>query len=218
MPDSDINTDEQQELEEQIQDKPVKKVELDLDDAPFLQTDEPPPMPAAIDEPAEKKEDDSGKKNRKKKLIIIAAVLVILIGASVAGWWFFLRTPPPPPPKGPEPQVIVVPSEKQETGPVDLVEEFAPFVVPVNVNLKNTTFLICKFSAITREPQVKQEISQQLIPLRDAIYFYLRGKDSAFLLDGRNGEAIKKDLLSVFNDYLTQGKLEDIVFESYLSR
>lgn len=196
----------------------VKKVELDLDDAPFLKSDEPPQPPAeSTAEIAPVADEVDGAKKKKKRLLIVAIGIGILLVISAAVWWFFFHTPPPPPPEGPKPEVIVVPSTPAPVEPTEHIREFAPFIVPVSDSTGKTAFLVCKFSAITTDAKVNQEMTQRMLPLRDAIYFYLRGKDSSFLLDARNGDGIKKDLLSVFNDYLSQGKLEDIVFESYLS-
>lgn len=197
----------------------IKKVELDLDDAPFLQTEEK--TPAKVEEP-EDLEDKSAaeeKRKRRKKLFLLGSLIgggaLLLIAAAV--WWFFFRAPPPAPPPAPEPEVIVVPSTPAPVGDQEIVREFAPFIVPTVGPDGKTGFLICRFSAISKDQAVNQEVQQQLLPLRDAIYYYLRSKDNAFLIDARNAPEIRRDLLSVFNDYLTQGKLEDIVFESYLS-
>lgn len=197
----------------------AKKVELDLDDAPFLQADkEEIPGPTHEVAVPETPEDDAEKaRRRKRKLIIIAAAAAIAVIGGAAAWWFFLRTPPPVV-TGPEPEVIVVPSVPAPVQQDEVVRPFEPFVVPVKDAAGNIGFLICRFSAISKDANVKQEMDRQRTALRDAIYFYLRGKPSEFLLDARNGQAIKTDLLSIFNDYLTQGKLEDILFESYLSR
>lgn len=195
----------------------VKKVELDLDDAPFLQRDEPPP-PAVPDEPPPPKEDDAGKRRKKKLALFGAIVAVVLVLILVAVWFFFFRTPPPAPPEPPKPDVVVVPSAPVADVPKDIVRQFAPFIVPVAEANGKTRFLTCKFAVISHDQKVNEEMAQRLVPLRDAVYFYLRGKDSGFLLDARNGDSIKKDLASIFNDYLSQGKVEDIVFESYLSR
>lgn len=198
---------------------PVKKVELDLDDAPFLQADEKvPDLPSPVDAVPDAPDDGAKQRKKKKLMILIAAGVGLLAVAAVAVWWFFFRTPPPPPPAGPEPEVIVVPKAAAPAGPSDIVREFAPFIIPMQGADGKTSFLICKFSAITSDQGLNREIDQQRTALRDAIYFYLRGKDSNFLLDAHNGDQIKKELLSVFNDYLTQGKLEDILFESYLNR
>ncbi len=198
----------------------VKKVELDLDDAPYLQTEEEPEPEMPEDDEAAGGGDDADTVARKrKKMLLLAGIgAAVLVIACVAVWWFFFRTPPPPSAQAPGPEVVVVPSTPADAGPRDIVREFAPFVIPVGESDGKTRFLVCKFSAITREPAVNAEMEQQILPLRDAIYYYLRSKDSGFLLDARNGGDIKKDLLSVFNDYLSQGKLEDIVFESYLSK
>lgn len=196
---------------------PMKKVELDLDDAPFLQKEEPIARQEEFKEEAVPEEDTEKKKGRKKLLILIgaASIAVIAVAAALA-WWFFFRTPPPLPPEAPRPDVVVVPSAVPVSQPTDLVTEFKPFIVPT-VEGGQTRFLVCKFSAITKEPAVEQEMETQRIPLRDAIYYYLRSKDSPFLLDSRNAHAIKQDLLSIFNDYLSHGTVEDVVFESYLS-
>ena len=197
----------------------VKKVELDLDDAPFLQTEEKTPAKPDVPEDLADRSEDDEKRKRKKKLILLGSAIGagILLIVAAAVWWFFFRTPPPPPIAAPEPEVIVVPSAPAPVGDQEIVREFAPFIVPTQDPNGKTGFLICRFSAISKDQAVNQEVQQQLLPLRDAIYYYLRSKDNSFLLDARNAPEIRKDLLSVFNDYLTQGKVEDIVFESYLS-
>ena len=194
-----------------------KKVELDLDDAPFLQTEEKAAPPAPFDEqlpvtPDDGAAEEAARKRKKKRLIVMAACGVLVL-VTAAVWWFFFRTP-----EGPKPEVIVVPTPAPGAQDNDIVREFATFVVPGKDSHGRSDFLICKFAAITHDPNIQREIERQLVPLRDAIYYYLRSKDRDFISDARNGAEIKKELLSVFNDYLTQGKVEDIVFESYLSR
>lgn len=198
----------------------VKKVELDLDDAPFLQTEEKTPAKTEMDEelPPNQDEEEARRRKKKKLLIIGGAAAAVLVVGCVAVWWFFFRSPSSVMPTAPEPEVVVVPSTSGPSGPQDIVREFAPFIVPTMDASGKTEFLVCKFAAISHDPAVNKEVQSQIVPLRDAIYYYLRSKDNAFLLDARNGGEIKRDLLSVFNDYLTQGKLEDIVFESYLSK
>ena len=197
-------------------DTSLRKVELDLDDAPFLKEQESPP-PAKKDDTTLQVAEDSPAPNKKKKLIIIAAAaLVVVLIAAAAVWWFVLRTPPPPPPEPVKPEVIVVPTPKTPTATPDSVKELAPFVIP-RQTAKGARFLTCKFSTVSKSPRVGMEIDQKLIPLRDALYYYLSSKPDAFLLDPANGPTIKKDLGGVLNDYLTQGRIEDILFESYLN-
>ncbi len=199
---------------------PAKKVELDLDDAPFLQADrEPVPAPTHEAGVPDASEEDAAKgKGRKKKLLILVIGGVLLLAiAAVAVWWFMFRVPPPPGPAPLEPEVVVVPRAPVVAETQEIVRDFAPFIIPVKDATGNESILVCKFSAISKDQNVNREIDQQRIALRDAIFYYLRSKDGAFLQDSRNADAIRKDLLAVFNDYLTQGKLEDILFETYLS-
>ncbi|MGE9985411.1 flagellar basal body-associated FliL family protein [Desulfovibrio sp. SGI.169] len=196
------------------------KVELDLDDAPFLQMpEEKAPAVRENDAPALPEVDDAQAGNsKKKKLTIIAAAgaaLLLILGAAV--WWFFLRTPPPPPPAPPAPEVIVVPSKPATRADSDYIKEFAPFLVP-GVDAKGETrFLICKFSTLSKQDGLDKEMDHKMISLRDAIYYYLRSKSGDYLMDARNAAAIKQDLIPVLNDYLNQGKIEDILLESYLN-
>lgn len=197
-------------------DTSLRKVELDLDDAPFLKEQDPPPLAKKEDAPLQTTE-EAPPPNKKKKLIIIAAAaLVVVLVAAAAIWWFVLRTPPPPPPEPVKPEVIVVPTPKSPTAKSDSVKELAPFVIP-RQTAKGARFLICKFSTVSQSPRVGMEIDQKLIPLRDALYYYLSSKTDEFLLDPANATTIKKDLGGVLNDYLTQGRIEDILFESYLN-
>ena len=196
-------------------DTSLRKVELDLDDAPFL-TEQAPPPAKKEDAPLQTPE-EAPPPNKKKKLIIIAAAaLVVVLVAAAAIWWFVLRTPPPPPPEPVKPEVIVVPTPKSPTAKSDSVKELAPFVIP-RQTAKGARFLICKFSTVSQSPRVGMEIDQKLIPLRDALYYYLSSKTDAFLLDPASAPTIKKDLSGVLNDYLTQGRIDDILFESYLN-
>ena len=197
-------------------DTSLRKVELDLDDAPFLTEQESPPPAKKEDAPLQVAAD--APPNKKKKLILIAgaATLVVVLAAAAAVWWFVLRTPPPPPPEPVKPEVIVVPTPKTPTAKPDSVKELAPFVIP-RQTAKGARFLICKFSTVSQSPRVGMEIDQKLIPLRDALYYYLSSKTDAFLLDPASAPTIKKDLSGVLNDYLTQGRIDDILFESYLN-
>lgn len=197
----------------------LKKVELDLDDAPFLQAEEPEETPAPRDDDVPATADAPAAGGKRKKLLIAgAAAGVLLLVAAAAVWWFVFRTPPPPPPEAPKPEVVVVPSTPPAQSAPEIIKEFAPFVIPTQDAQGGTRFLVCKFSAIIRNEGTSREMDERMLSLRDAIYYYLRSKESAFLMDAHNGPEIKKDLLGVLNDYMTQGNIEDILFESYLNQ
>lgn len=190
------------------------KVELDLDDAPFLREPEAKPLP-----PVERRSSAPAPvvqeaPNNKKKLVIGGIGLFIVLAAT-AVWWFFFRVPPPvvEPPK---PEVIVV--KPPEAAPVDqdFIYELEPFWVPVKDDKGGTNFLVCRFSTISKSEMLNKEIEKQLMTVRDAMYYYLRNKSLDFLLAAANRETIKKDLTSVVNSYLTLGQIEDVLMESYL--
>lgn len=194
------------------------KVELDLDDAPFLTAETPASTrqakaPAVVEESSP---EEVSKRNKRKKLLILGGAGLLLLLA-LAVWWFFFRVPPPPLPEAPKPEVIVVPSTSLTQEPKEFIKNLEPFLVPHASATGDVRFLICKFSVFTREARVEDELDRQMLPLRDAVYFYLRSKESAWLMDVRNASVIKDDLKAVLNDYLTQGEAEDILFESYLN-
>ncbi|SDF78660.1 flagellar basal body-associated FliL family protein [Desulfovibrio legallii] len=193
-----------------------RKVELDLDDAPFLKSEAATPAVAeGAPTPAVPEE---GKPVAKKRLwrLVAAVGLLVFVGAGSAVWWFLLRTPPPPPPPAVKPEVVVVPQAPAAQPPQEQVKELAPFVVPRAVG-GDAAFLICKFSVVYKNPVLGAEMDRKMVSLRDALYFYLGSKTDVFLLDAGNAAVIKHDLTEVLNDYLTQGQVTDILLESYLN-
>lgn len=203
-----------------------KKVELDLDDAPFLQKEEPrqeaPAQRPANRPPAVPEAAPAPSGSRKKKLIIIAAAagLLVLLGAA-AVWWFLLRTPaapPPPPVEGPQPQVITVPAQTVPPPPVESLKALDPFWVENKDMQGKSHFLICTFSIVFDDPQAEQELERHMLVIRDAIYFYLCSKNFETLLDAKEVEGMKKDIVDTINNYLTRYKAKDVLFESYIGQ
>lgn len=197
----------------------LSKVELDLDDAPFLVDDaDEPALPEDGATPAVPQESQTASAvPKKKKLLVLAgAGLLLLLILGAAAWWFFLRVPAPGP-DVPKPEVIVVPSKSGATAKPEYIKEFAPFLVERPDGRGGSRFLVCKFSTLTKVPNLDKEMDQKMLSLRDALYYYLRSKGNGFLLAPENVQTIKKDLTSVLNNYLTQGQIEDVLFESYLS-
>lgn len=190
------------------------KVELDLDDAPFLREPEEKPLP-----PVERRSTAPApvvqEAPKSKKKLIIGGIGLVVILAAVAVWWFFFRVPPVvvEPPK---PEVIVVKPPQAAPMQQDYIYELEPFWVPVKDEKGNTNFLVCRFSTIATSEVVSKEVEKQLMTVRDAMYYYLRNKSLEFLLAAANRETIKKDLTSVVNSYLTLGQIEDVLVESYL--
>lgn len=190
-----------------------QKVQLDIDDAPFLldPDDEPPPPATTESQAPVPAEPASG--SSKKKLLLAAGVVLLLVAAAV--WFFVLRTPPdivaPP-----EPPVIVVSTPKGPTVPREFTTKLEPFWVPLTDTEGKTRFLVATFVLSTPEDAINQEIQDKLVTLRDAIFYYLRNKDYRFLLDAANAETIREDLLGTINNYIVQGELKNLYFDNYL--
>lgn len=208
-------------LDMEIVSKADTKVALDTDDAPFLQIAPPPVVEKSTELSLETPVDEAalaaGKK--KKKILIIALGAVLLVSAALV-WWFFIRTPPLPPPPPPEPEVIVVPSAPTSTEPKEYYINFEPFWVelPAAMGTGQVVFLVCKFSAISNSEMLAMEAQNKMITLRDAVYYYIKNKPYQYLIDPANTQTIKKDLNSILSGYLAGGKIDDVLFESYLGR
>jgi flagellar FliL protein len=202
-----------------------KKVQLDLDDAPFLQEKEQAASPAAEGEEAaeqdlpEEAESTAPKQGigRKKFIILAGSAGFLLIAALASGWWFFLRERLLPPPEVAKPEIIVVPSKPAVQAAPNYTREFSPFLVYHADGTGGGRFLVCKFATLTRVQNLNREMEQKMLPLRDAVYYYLRSKAPEYLTKSSSIPEIKKDLTAVINNYLTQGQIEDILFESYLN-
>lgn len=206
--------------------KATQKVELDLDDAPFLE-DEDEEEEGTEEEPRqlESVEEAPVEKKTKVKLFIIIGIVVIilLLSTILVKLFFFSDTPavveepiteetfeeapqslpePPPPPE--EPGVTLL--------------RMDPFWVEQKDKKNHTRFLVARFAMTTTDPVVVAEYGRKTLILRDAIYFYLKNKDLQFLSDKKNVEKLKSDLLMVINQYIVAGQFDEILFEEYLVR
>ncbi len=212
--------DETSSPEIEVSSKANEKVALDIEGADFLEDKE--------EEQEEKQEEEQEslgegeaapeeeKKGSKKKLIIIGSAVLLLLICAGAGWWFFLRTPPPPPV---EPEIITVPNVPDVAPlPDEYIVSFEPFWVPYTDKELGEVFLVCKFGLVTKSEQLMLEAQNKMVLLRDAVYYYLVNKPHHFLVDPANVSTIKNDLTSVFSGYLVSGKIDDMLFESYLGK
>ncbi len=203
------------------------KVELDLEDAPFLEDDEDeeedtPPPPS--DKPVTLETAEPPKPNKLKELLGNKKILISGAGAAVLLLillaWLVLK--PAPRPEIPEQQPVQE-VQPQQAAPEPEPEKPEVFVVtwdPFWVELKDSEgkvrFLVCKFSAPTENEKLSWEAGSKKVVLRDALFYYLRNKDLIFLSDKNNVEVLKADLLAVINQYMNNGQFEDLLIENYL--
>ena len=204
------------------------KVELDLDDAPFLEEDEPEPAPEPEKAPPEDQKvtpppDESSFKERlltgKKKILIAGGLAVVLLGAAFAVNTFFFSggDKPPPQPLGPEPEKVLASPKPLPPAPVpNFVVQWEPFWVELKDTEGALRFLAGKFSFPTDSPILFAEMNAKKLILRDAIFYYLRNQPILSLTDNDKVQLFKKDLLSVLNEHLASGKANEVLIEDYL--
>ena len=197
------------------------KVELDLDDAPFLEEEEEEEEEALDQEetPLAPAEEKKGIKELLKDKRILAAVIggalllivLVIVIAMPSG------EPETPEVAEPQPETENATAEDVEPAkPKELPISWEPFTVEMVDEDGKIRFLYCKFSSSTLIDKVAWEVSIKDTRLRDGIYYYLKNKDLTFLSDEKNVEILKKDLLNVINQYLSNGSLETLLIEEYL--
>ena len=218
------------------------KVVLDIEDAPFLQENEPKPEPAkplAVEPeaelPAEEEVARPGRLQRiknflfgsKKRLIILVAVLVLVLGGAGGGVFFLLSGPGTPkgeePAKGghdkPAPRVIVLNSTlpvSQEPVPYMHLVLFEPFTVPMTGSEGETRFLSCTIAVGAETDAQRDELTGRMLQIRDALYYFLINRPLTLLQSELATEHFKQDLVSVINEHLTIEKIRQIYLQDYL--
>ncbi|MFO7595173.1 MAG: flagellar basal body-associated FliL family protein [Desulfocurvibacter africanus] len=220
-------------IQGQDQSRSNQKVELDLDDAPFLDEPEEEAAPqeffaeAQAEEltiAAPKPENAFIKLLKDKKLRLLLLALLLLALLTLTTVKFIL--PVIELKEVAQVEVKPVPEEEvEEPAPpppptVPEVQEFVlglePFWVE-KVDAKGQVhFLHLKFAFTSLSPALENEVKIKALLLRDAIYYYLKNKDFEFLADTKNIEALKADLVSVLNQYLGNDQLDTIYVEKYL--
>jgi flagellar FliL protein len=220
-------------IQGQDQARSNQKVELDLDDAPFLEEPEEEAAPQEIFAEAQaeelaiaapKPENIFIKLFKVKKLRWLLLVLFLLALLTLTTVKFII------------PNIQFAEVEKVEVKPVpqEEVEEPVPPPPPAEPEVQEFVlglepfwvekvdaqgqvhFLHLKFAFTSLSPALEDEVKIKSLLLRDAIYYYLKNKDFEFLADTKNIENLKADLVSVLNQYLGNDQLDTIYVEKYL--
>lgn len=199
----------------------LQKVELDLDDAPFLEEEEETPPADAIPEAPPPQQFDQPVKlpvwKNKKVLIGGGGGLLLLLGLAI--WWFFLRSVEPPPPPPPPP--VVEPPKPAEPPPppppTDVYVPMEPFVVEKTDAKGVSKVLTVKIKLVYKEdPRLAQELQAKTFSVRDGLYFNLKNKSFDLLTDKDSVEPLREELRGVVNNYLNSGQIDQVLFEELL--
>ncbi len=212
--------DEKAESEAAFTAKADEKVQLDVEDAPFLNDDAPPAEEQTPSKKNDEPEAEEKPKKSKKKLIIIVGGIV-LVAVIAAAAYFFLFSAPPEPEEPVIPPFVVTLNEsdfKDPALPPVYNERLEPFWVQMTNPDGTTYFLVTTFTLSTENPELSTEIKSKIPVIRDTIYYYLQTKDYEFLTEFKNFPAIRKDLLEVVNKELLEAKLTDILYDNYVIR
>lgn len=201
----------------------AQKVELDLEDAPFLEEEEeaaPEPVKPAASESLEAKQEERKPLDKRKKLILLAAAaLVLLLGAGVGVKLVFFGTKAKEPQKQAEQTEPAGEASNQtaaEPEPPEIQVRMDPFWVEQKQGPDQIRFLIVRMLLGTRDPAIAKEFEARIMQARNAIFYYLKNKDVHFLADEENTDKLKAELLLVINQYVTDGKFDTLMFEEYV--
>lgn len=198
------------------------KVELDVDDAPFLEIEpEPEPEPEKKEpEPEPEKKAPAPEKPslmarlkaNKKKLILAAGALVLLVVVAVVLNIFVFGK------KDVEPETVtvVVPEQEPEepAGPAFTVS-WEPFWVELHGAEGELRFLVCQFSIPFENSALRAEIANKELSLRDAVFYYLKNRPLILLTSEETSKAFKEDVVSIINEQLQAEKITEIYLEEY---
>lgn len=192
-----------------------QKVELDLEDAPFLNEEKEEKEQTTDQEqestaPEEAQKKDAAPKKKKKLLIvgIIVSLLLVLIGGAVL-YFFFSE-------EEILPNVIVVENPEVQAPPKTFELKLDPFVIQCIDKDEKIHFVKGTFILSTLHDEVFFEISNNQKVIRDAIYYYLEIQDPEVLLNPVNHKLIKDGLLETVNKYVMSGSIDNLYIDSLL--
>lgn len=234
--------------DERLQDgvpKGLQKVELDLDDALFLEFEEkedvatstaveslPEPEVAPGDvEPVEGQPEASTKPRRKMVWMFgIAVILCLLLGAG--GAYFFMKSGQPLPeeqagaaPDGSPGENAATQSEtagnlSAESTNAQQTEQLLAFPLEAFqvafTHDGKTRFLTSRFSIPDTTPIMRAELQAKKIFVRDGIYRYLKNSPLSFLDNPQESEKLKTDIAAVINQNIKSGQVSEILIEEYV--
>lgn len=212
------------ELDDAAASRATQKVDLDLDDAPFLEDEDEDEdiEEVEVDTPFLTEDDSKPKPGLaallKNKFVLmgLGVILVLLVIIVI----LLLREPeappPPPPPPAEETNIPEPPPEVPETP--QIIVKLDPFLIEQRDETGKIRFLEVSILLSTEDEGLARQFKQETFAVRNALYYYLKNKDLQFLSDKENSEKLKKELLVIINQYMGFGQFDTLMFEQYLVR
>jgi flagellar FliL protein len=210
-----LERDDQILAQETASAKAAQKVSLDLDDAPFLQDDLAKEVPAAK-EPAAVKQiaaaPGSAAENKLSRKFIILGALGALAGLILVATITFWLIKPTAPPLLDHLSALPEQIEPPPPRPEEHYAELKPFWVAFDQG-DEVHFLSLKLTLVADDPMLYLEIQHKTIILRDAAYYFLSNRPLPTVERAETVDALKNELLSVFNQHLSRPLSEVLIGE-----
>lgn len=205
-----------QELSDQDA-KAAPKVELDLDDAPFLDWEEEE-QPEEVEGQGEEKEEAPAEEiktpvwKRWWFLLGVGSLLLLVLGFGIYLWLRGESSPPPPPPPPPPKKKV---EQKKPALPEQLRLSLKPFWVEYIQN-GDVRYLRASFDLQFKGGKLEWELKRKIPIIRDAIYYYLKNKELTFITSKENAKALKEQILEIVNQFLSNGQVDAVLIQDYV--
>jgi len=211
------------QLDDSEASKATQKVDLDLDDAPFLEDEEEEEEIIPDDEEEtpllEESKESSGfdfKALLKNKLFLISLGVILLLLVVII--ILLLREPEAPPPPPPPPVEETAQKEDEVVEHPEIIIRLDPFLIEQRDKDNKIRFLEVRVAVSTTEDGLARQFKQETYTVRNALYYYLKNKDLQFLSDKENSDKLKEEMLAIINQYMGFGQFDTLLFERYLVR
>ncbi|OIQ51738.1 flagellar basal body-associated protein FliL [Pseudodesulfovibrio hydrargyri] len=221
---TDAPAERKAELDDAAASKATQKVDLDLDDAPFLEDEDEEEDIEEVESETPFLTEDEGKPKPglvallKNKFVLMGLGVILLLLVVII--ILLLREPeappPPPPPPVEQPAIPEPPPEVPETP--QIIIKLDPFLIEQTDAAGKIRFLEVSILLSTEDDGLARQFKQETFAVRNALYYYLKNKDLQFLSDKENSEKLKRELLVIINQYMGFGQFDTLMFEQYLVR
>lgn len=154
----------------------------------------------------EVKTENSEKSNKGLIIVLFILGLIVLGAASFGGMYLFMKTNN---------------SIESKEKPAALVEKTYVDLGEFTVNLADESgkrYFKGQISVgyETAEKKLGEELTNNMVIVRDAVIFYLKGKEAEFINSTGNMEQMKEEIKENINKELVNGKVLDVRFNSII--